>query len=525
MSSKKLMISISTVALLVCVCQASRGFSSEGDGTATHAMTTSAKGDDTASIPDFDGDGTIGFGDFVIFAGVFGTSRGDEKYAATYDLNGDGEIGFSDFVIFAQNFGKDAQDDHTPDESDTSTDSVKDDALSSPPPTWVFSEDVPDADRTALREEMEYVRTWFADQYGVEATGFTVLAGEYEALSLVSRDVVGIDLSSVNVPPGHGGPDAQLPDPFVTTANDGSSVMVLTYGRNPFDSLKHAIAHEYFHVLQDQLAPYQTSEAKPYWLVEGLAQYADYAYSPSRLGRRPFYDRYSPYQDVADAFQKEAMTSGTLEWLADLGNFRNACSIHPIYVYAMAFVGSDFLVGQAEKDSYVKYWKLLQDHQTWQQAFEESFGIGVESYYEAFKEWLPAQLPSYVYLQVWLRWPDKEALPPNVLNRLRWNTSVNPDRVTGAGIMGWGGSTKGGAHTITSTTGEPWTAYLSLSFQSDECTEHLLGWYKNGELTDQRAEATLVGFTGESSSLEWTLPARPDMLPRLSEKTLGHCTP
>ena len=34
-----------------------------------------------------------------------------------------------------------------------------------PPPTRVFAGDVPEADRTALREEMEYVRTWFAAQY------------------------------------------------------------------------------------------------------------------------------------------------------------------------------------------------------------------------------------------------------------------------------------------------------------------------------------------------------------------------
>ena len=106
MSSKKLMMSISTVALLVCVCQASRGFSSEGYGTATHAMTTSAKGDDTASIPDFDGDGTIGFGDFLLFAEKFGTQQGDGKYQARFDLDSDGSVGFSDFVIFAQNFGK-----------------------------------------------------------------------------------------------------------------------------------------------------------------------------------------------------------------------------------------------------------------------------------------------------------------------------------------------------------------------------------------------------------------------------------
>ena len=55
---------------------------------------------------DFDGDGTVGFGDFVQFAAKFGLSQGDEGYDARYDLDGNGAIGFSDFVIFAQAFGK-----------------------------------------------------------------------------------------------------------------------------------------------------------------------------------------------------------------------------------------------------------------------------------------------------------------------------------------------------------------------------------------------------------------------------------
>ena len=329
----------------------------------------------------------------------------------------------------------------------------------SPALTWVFAGEVPDAHRTALREEMEYVRAWFAEQYGVKATGFTVLVGtDYAALAPVAREAVGLDLSSVFVPPGHGGPTSLLPSPFVTIANDGRSVMVLVYGRNPFESLKEAIAHEYFHVLQHQLAPrYQTSEVKPYWLVEGLAQYADYAYSQSRLGRRPFLDRYSPYRDLADAIHLNGvMTPETLEWLADLGNFRNGCDIHPIYVYAMAFAGADLLVGQAEEDSYARYWQLLQDRPTWQQAFEEAFGLGIEDFYAAFEEWLPAQLPSSVQLSVQLRWPGKEALSREVLGPLAWNTKVAPDIVTwpSFGNMSWGGLTDG-AHTITSTAGFP----------------------------------------------------------------------
>ena len=90
---------------LAVVCHVAFGSDTDDKRTTTHAITVEDNG---SSLPDFDGDGTIGFGDFVIFAGVFGARQGDEKYEAKYDLNGDGEIGFSDFVIFAQNFGKEA---------------------------------------------------------------------------------------------------------------------------------------------------------------------------------------------------------------------------------------------------------------------------------------------------------------------------------------------------------------------------------------------------------------------------------
>lgn len=108
MACKKGWLFIATLAIWGLVISGAAGSTADGDRVTTHAITVDANGDDTASIPDFDRDGTIGFGDFVIFAGVFGTSQGDKKCDATYDLNGDGEIGFSDFVIFAQNFGKEA---------------------------------------------------------------------------------------------------------------------------------------------------------------------------------------------------------------------------------------------------------------------------------------------------------------------------------------------------------------------------------------------------------------------------------
>ena len=58
------------------------------------------------AMPDFDGDGAVGFADFLLFVAQFGFSQDDEGYEARFDLDGDGMIGFGDFLIFANAFGK-----------------------------------------------------------------------------------------------------------------------------------------------------------------------------------------------------------------------------------------------------------------------------------------------------------------------------------------------------------------------------------------------------------------------------------
>ena len=56
--------------------------------------------------PDFNGDGAVGFADFIQFAANFGRSKDDVNYDTRYDLDGDGAIAFGDFVIFASAFGR-----------------------------------------------------------------------------------------------------------------------------------------------------------------------------------------------------------------------------------------------------------------------------------------------------------------------------------------------------------------------------------------------------------------------------------
>ena len=55
---------------------------------------------------DFDGDGTVAFPDFLLFAGAYGLSQADSEYDERVDLDRNGTIGFSDFLILAESYGQ-----------------------------------------------------------------------------------------------------------------------------------------------------------------------------------------------------------------------------------------------------------------------------------------------------------------------------------------------------------------------------------------------------------------------------------
>ena len=77
----------------------------ENSASQDELTTASAITFNATPSPDFDGDGTVGFSDFIAFASKFGTQRGDAAFDARFDLDGDGEAGFSDFIVFARQFG------------------------------------------------------------------------------------------------------------------------------------------------------------------------------------------------------------------------------------------------------------------------------------------------------------------------------------------------------------------------------------------------------------------------------------
>ena len=413
--------------------------------------------------------------------------------------------------------------------------------LTSPPPTWIFTEDVPEEHRTILHEEMEFVRAYFSDRYGVEATGFTVLVGTSPALIPVYGDITNrrSDLFYATE-------RSKVRSAWATRSPAGGAVVTLVYGTvNDVNliELMHAIVHEYFHVLQGQLATgfaqlengetaYHTdlSARGPKWLIEGLAEYAEYVYSLSSIRGKPYLytpyteGRNTPYKDLARYLARQELDSLDSLGLTAIEDYRdNQCYTDPERVYTFGFVASVFLVERAEEDSYIRYWRLLGERPTWQQAFEEAFGIDIDDFHKAFDVWIVSQLPPpQIELKIQLRWPEFEpldrtqgglhidftVLDPNVEFASRGTIAEETDYVS-----------------VVYTEGIVWTAYLALWYRhyDDACTDHLLGWYKDGELTNSREDATPFTFTGTPGTTVWYLPGQPDTLPSLEEQTRYDC--
>jgi len=80
--------------------------SAEGLAAGTDTLIAEALPEPAAPSPDFDGDGIVGFSDFLQFAAAFGKASGEPEYDTKFDLNGNHSVDFPDFLIFAASFGK-----------------------------------------------------------------------------------------------------------------------------------------------------------------------------------------------------------------------------------------------------------------------------------------------------------------------------------------------------------------------------------------------------------------------------------
>lgn len=145
----------------------------------------------------------------------------------------------------------------------------------------------------------------------------------------------------------------------------------------------NVLFHEYFHILQYQLRG--RSVGSPQWLVEGTAERME-ALVGSAAGCGAYGFRYR--EELAEL----ATHSPTLRSVETRRPGARA------WEYTLGFLAADLLVQRAGDASIVEYWRrlpstrigphLLWDSKpTWQSAFEDTFGVAVDAFYDEFNEW------------------------------------------------------------------------------------------------------------------------------------------
>ena len=398
--------------------------------------------------------------------------------------------------------------------------------LHSAPPEWVFTGNLPETDRRMFREVMEHTRAYFAHHHGVQATGFTVLVGaDYESLEPVYRDATGAELSSRH------SRWAGFSHAWVTASPQGDAVVTFIYGWQDWaHEIVYAVVHEYFHVLQGQLAAGMTPLGNgkldwrlsefdfPRWLGEGLASYADYLYSEARSDWPKFLDdRYTPLKDLGTAVSDGDLDLDNLAGRLVESASGPICNLQNFTWYALSFMASVYMGERSPAGAHVEFWKLLGERASWQTAFREAFGLDPDGFTSGFEEWLRPQIPTWDYIDVEVRWPSKSTDP----------------RIEGAFIsIGLENQTWEGPWRVSNRRGpiaEPpavfrvrvpggtiGTVELAAWWTEDQRTKYLLGWHKDGGLTTNVNELTPLRFTGApSGKLEWMLPAHPGTLRRL----------
>ena len=147
------------------------------------------------------------------------------------------------------------------------------------------------------------------------------------------------------------------------------------------------IAHDYVHVLQHQIS---AGNSGPEWMDEGMAAY---------------------FEEKFDEVYEERIIS-TLEvatWSQD--SLRDMERTYEGFNHPVASLAIHQLVLFAGEESLFEFYSALKNSTSWQEDFEESFGIAVDEFYDKFAAYRAESAPSLPQIRGIVLDPDGEPVP------------------------------------------------------------------------------------------------------------------
>ena len=257
-------------------------------------------------------------------------------------------------------------------------------------------------------------------------------------------------------------------------------------------------AHEYFHhYFQEAMAPSHLtpdygegySNHGPWWLTEGAAVYGEKLYVSSSGVASYDDERDREISQAQHSTRRLAELEVAKDFFAEPGG------------YSLGFLAVELLVQLSSEDALIHYYETLLQHDTWQAAFENAFGVAASEFYESFEEHRSRILPT------------RHRIAGVVLGQAG-------EPLEGIGIWAWQGETDNSGFGRTGPGGDFDISVPDGSFTLDVyagpgCS--FVGWYDGNSITASYDEAVWVTVDGESvGGIEIRLPAHPDDLPRIA---------
>ena len=161
--------------------------------------------------------------------------------------------------------------------------------------------------------------------------------------------------------------------------------------KTSLESLRKIIAHEMVHALGHELAgvrggsdDYSIPKTGPRWLTEGIAEFL--AYQAMSAADNLDYDTKRIWEFVEQGKYVD-MPLSKLETMVGIRAARGS-------TYNYFLLAAELLASRTGQNSLIRYYTLLQPGTTWQEAFQTTFGITVDEFYQVFEEHRAAGFPN-----------------------------------------------------------------------------------------------------------------------------------